>query len=368
MVFSLLTRRRLIDARQVGEPTLLALGLTAAAFVALLGICLAAIIFLPAFGYVWWTFTAAATLLAGLLASLRWPGAPVTTRQRWLRCIFTTGRLLLMVMLACWLGLFIWLAACPGGPAPPPKADPAMIRVVTWNIHCGQLDGLPWDRFDWPARQHALKAALDEARPDILCVQEARPGQVEFLKRALSDHDCVGTGRDDGEHCAIYFNHDRFEELAGGTFRLDSSSEMGITRICTWVRLRERAGGRTVRIYNTHLYLMEGPRLPAVRQILAHIGADGDPTDAVLLTADFNTAPDTPSRRLFVDSGLRDSAGLAGKPGGERTFHLYGIGVSCLDGILLSPHWGVHNHLILSVKPGNIFPSDHFAILADLKL
>jgi hypothetical protein len=47
---------------------------------------------------------------------------------------------------------------------------------------------------------------------------------------------------------------------------------------------------------------------------------------------------------------------------------MYGIGLWCIDGILVDRHWRVHNHLILDVKPTNTFPSDHFALLADLAL
>jgi len=266
----------------------------------------------------------------------------------------------------------------PGGPEPAAKQDPTFVRVITWNIHCGQTGGFPWKEFDWPARKVALQAALDQAQPDILCVQEATPDQIVFLEEKLPGHQRVGGGRDDGkskgEHCAICFRRQRFEELAGSTFWIEepidqpprSDSLFDIKRICTWVRLRDRDSGNTFRVYNTHLYLTEAPNLTAARIILEQI-AQGDPADAILLTADFNAGPSAPSRLLFTDgkTGLTDSAILAGKPLAVPTYQLYGIGVSCLDGILVDARWRVHNHLILDVKPHNTFPSDHFAILAD---
>jgi endonuclease/exonuclease/phosphatase family metal-dependent hydrolase len=220
--------------------------------------------------------------------------------------------------------------------------------------------------------------ALDQARPDILCVQEATPEQVAFLEEILPGHRRVGIGRDGasgGEHCAIYFNGERFTAIAGTTFWLEeptdqprAGSALDVKRICTWVRLRDRVRGRTLRVYNTHLYLTEAPRRQAVQRILAHINA-GDRADAVLLTADFNASPSAASRRLLSESGLADSAERAGAPIGKPTFHMgYGIGLWCIDGILVDRHWGVHNHLILGVKPKHTFPSDHFALLADLAL
>jgi endonuclease/exonuclease/phosphatase family metal-dependent hydrolase len=381
----ILTRRRVLPGHgEVREPTVLALALTAIAVVALAVVCVAGIAFVPAFGHVWWTVTAVGAVLGWLLLGLRRrrrrrpDGEQPAWRQRWFRRTVGLARVLFVGLLACWLGLIAWAAFCPGGTPPPPKADPALIRVITWNIHCGQDEGPPWKQFDWPVRKHALRAALDQARPDILCVQEATPEQVAFLEKVLPGHRRVGVGRDDGkaggEHCAIYFNRKRFEEVGGSTFWLEeptdqprAGSALDVKRICTWVRLRDRARRRTLRVYNTHLYLTEGPSLTAAQIILAHVAA-GDPGDAVLLTADFNASPSAPSRRQFIEFGLADSAARAGLPAGRPTFQLYGIGLWCIDGILVDQHWRVHNHLILDVKPQNTFPSDHFGLLADLGL
>ena len=383
MKINLLTRRRLVLDHEVREPTLLALGLTAMGLVVLIGLCIVGMVFLPVFGHIGWALVAIAGVLAWLVVDMlrkRQAGlAPPTGRSAWFRLILGLARIVFIGLLACWLALIVWLLVCPGGPAPPLKDEPALIRVMTWNIHCGQEEGWPWKQFDWPARQHALTAALDQAQPDILCVQEATPDQVAFLETKLPGHGRVGIGRDGdagGEHCAIYFHQRRFDKIAGNTFWLEepidqprAGSAFDVKRICTWVRLRDRESGRTFRVYNTHLYLTEAPSLTAARIILEQI-AQGDPTDAVLLTADFNAAPSAPSRRLFVEgkSGLADSAQRLGKSIGLPTFQLYGIGVWCIDGILVDSRWRVHNHIILDVKPHNIFPSDHFAILADVAL
>ncbi len=376
-----LTRRRVVLGKEVQEPTLLAMVLILLGFAVLLAVCVVAIAGLPVFGYIWLTFGAVATILVRLVVGPRCipqPGPTLPTgRQRLFRRIRRWARLLFIAVLTCWLGLIVWLAFCPGGPEPAPKANPAFIRVVTWNIHCGQDEGPPWKQFDWTSRKVALRAAIEQALPDILCVQEATPEQVAFLEKTLPGHRRVGIGRDGesgGEHCAIFFDQKRFEEIGGNTFWLEepidqprAGSALDVKRICTWVRLRDRVGGRTLRVYNTHLYLTESPRLTAAKIILAHIMA-GNRIDAVLLTADFNASPSVPSRQLFIRAGLTDSAVLAGKPVGKPTFHLYGIGLWCIDGILVDQNWRVDNHLILDVKPKNTFPSDHFALLADLVL
>ena len=202
-------------------------------------------------------------------------------------------------------------------------------------------------------RKDALRSALDAARPDILCVQEALPEQVESVAAMLPGHRRVGVGRDDGhssgEHCAIYFDGGRFQELGGGTFWLEEPADMppastllGPKRICTWVRLRDSGNGRCLRAYNLHSYLTQAARVRAVRMVLDRI-ASGDPTDAVLVSGDFNATPGDPDRRLFDEAGLVSSGKLAGAAIDAPTYQFYGIRLS-LDEILINGGRRVMQH------------------------
>jgi endonuclease/exonuclease/phosphatase family metal-dependent hydrolase len=351
-----------------------------------------AIFALNCFGHEWAVGTAVAATLVGVVLGPRLlTGARDGPPSRWRGyCQRVTGyaRKAVVVVLAAWLGLLGWSKLSRGGPMPPPRTDPASIRVVTWNIYRGQ-EGPRWSQLrlaNWSGRKGALREAVRQTGPDILCVQEALAQQVVFLEQALPNHRRLGVGRDDGraagEHCAIYFNADRFELIGGDTFWLEHPSDQppgrvegrprgglhpAIKRICTWVRLRDRTSGRTIRVYNVHSYLTDKPQVTAARIVLAHMAA-GDPADAIILAGDFNAGPGSRSRRLFSASGLTESAALAGQPVNSPTYQWYGIRTSCLDGILVSPGWQVQQHRILDVKPGNIFPSDHFGVLADLRL
>jgi endonuclease/exonuclease/phosphatase family metal-dependent hydrolase len=254
-------------------------------------------------------------------------------------------------------------------------ADPTNLRVLTWNIHCGQDGGPRWKQFDWPRRKHALAAALRQANADVVCVQEARAEQVAFLETLLPAHRRAGIGRaggSAGEHCAVFFSQERFAPIDGDTFWLKEPTDvpgggslLRLKRICTWVRLRDVVTGRTLRVYNTHSYLTEGPRRRAARLILGHVAA-GDPADAVILCGDFNAPPGARSRRAFTAAGLTDSAELAGRPGRVRTFHWRGLPLRALDAILVSPAWQVRRHAVLDDRPGDTWPSDHFGVVADL--
>jgi endonuclease/exonuclease/phosphatase family metal-dependent hydrolase len=386
MIHRLLYRQRTVLGQEIREPTLLALVLTALGLLLVLSVCAVAVYYVATCGFGWLAFAAVAVLLAALLVlpRLRRPAdpAPPTGRTRWSRRLRGAARVLLAVMLAAWLGLIAWSELTPGGPMPP-RPEPGAVRVLTWNILHGSDEGLPWEQQNWPARKHALAAALRELQPDIFCVQEARPEQVAFLERTLAGYKRVGVGRDDGrdqgEHSAIFFRLERFEYLAGSTFWLQEPADQPagpgqwVKRTCTWVRLRERGSGRTLRVFNAHLpgrtaaAVRGQTRLSASRIVLDHIKA-GDSGDAVVLVGDFNAGPNAPSRRVFAEAGLRESAALAGQPAAPSTYQFYGVPLGSLDGILVGPGWGVRRYTVVDVKPDGVFPSDHFGVLADLTL
>ncbi len=287
---------------------------------------------------------------------------------------------LLTLFLMSWLGLIAWAEICPGGEPPTQKGDAEWIRVVTWNILRGGDKGLPWSSGGWPVRKIALASALRAVRPDVLCVQEARQEQLGFLEGTMPGYLRVGVGRDDGasggEHCAIFFDRDRFQEIDQGTFWLEEPTDRpaasrlwrlsGPKRICTWVRLCDRRTGGTFRVYNTHLYLTERSRQRAVRIILNQI-AQADPTEPMLLSGDFNATEKSPSRHLFSKASLASTAALATQRP-RPTYQFYGIPLRSIDEILASPQWKVHAHEVLDVKPGNRYPSDHYGVMADLSL
>jgi endonuclease/exonuclease/phosphatase family metal-dependent hydrolase len=335
----------------------------------------AVFVFQP-FGQRVWASAPIAALLAGLALTIR--PTPSGDMDRPRRRSLRIARTVLILALVCWLGLIGCSSLSPGGVMPPAKADAAIVRVVTWNILCGSERGTPWGRHGWAVRKDALRSSLAAANPDILCVQEALLEQVEAVAAMLPGHHRVGFGRDDGrtsgEHCAIYFDPTRFEELGGGTFWLEdptdappTSTLLGPKRICTWVRLRDRRRGRCLRVYNVHAYLTESARVRSTRRILDRI-ASGDLTDAVLVAGDFNATPDAPDRRLFDESGLIASGKLASESIATPTYQFYGIHLRSLDEILINQGWRVVQHRVLDVKPGNTFPSDHFGVMADLVL
>jgi endonuclease/exonuclease/phosphatase family metal-dependent hydrolase len=342
---------------------------------------IAIFVFQP-FGYRRWALIALGLALTWVVASRRRGVTPPPEAQSMIESMgvrsLRPARIALGGALVCSLVLVAWSACAPAGSMPPAKSDPAAIRVVTWNILVGTEHGMWWRRHGWPVRKSALKTALAGAQPDILCVQEALDEQLRFLDQVLPGHRRVGAGRDDGksagEHCAIFFDAERFGELDSGTFWLTEPVDQppaqtfwGPKRICSWARLEDRQTGRSFRVYTMHNYWTERARVRAVRIVLDRMEM-GNSAEPVFVTGDFNAPPEARDRRLFEASGLTASAHLAAVPADAPTYQFYGIRLRSLDEILVNGRWQVLNHRILDVKPDNTYPSDHFGVVADLLL
>ena len=202
---------------------------------------------LQPFGLRWPTFVGVAATLVVLQVGRRPRSLPRDSPPSNMRgprqSIRVLGRRLLSALCLTWLCLIAWAEASPGRVLQPPPRQAEEIRVVTWNILRGRDGGPPWLRGDWSSRRPALATALEAVQPDILCVQEALPGQLCFLEQTLPNHHRAGVGRDDGraggEHCAIFFESDRFAKLDEATFWLEEPSDQpcGVAALGTQTHL-----------------------------------------------------------------------------------------------------------------------------------
>ncbi len=122
-----------------------------------------------------------------------------------------------------------------------------------------------------------------------------------------------------------------------------------------------------MRVYNAHSYLTSRSRLLASRIILERI-ASGNHDDELLLAGVFNAPAADRSRRLFSEAGLVPTAESAGSTGEAPTYQFYGIRWRGLDEIHVSTGWRCLTRRIVDARPANTFPSDHFGVLADLRL
>ena len=254
------------------------------------------------------------------------------------------------------------------------------LRVMTFNIrYAGPRDGAN----RWEARRDAVAAVID-ARADVAGLQEVLAGQTADLRKRLPAFDFAGRGRErepeEGEACPVLFRRDRFEAVESGTFWLsDTPDKPGsrswgntLPRICTWVELREREGGRAFRVYNAHL----DNAAPEARRRgleLARRRAEAW-SGPVFLLGDFNEPPAGPAvAGLRAAQGWRDlwaeSRTGKAKPGEGGTFNGWRAEgpYSRIDYIFLRGEaWAAKECRVERprVSPGGGWASDHFPVIA----
>lgn len=263
----------------------------------------------------------------------------------------------------------------------------APLTVMCFNI---RFDN-PADGPDaWSERRGQVFDFLHERDPDLCGLQEVLIRQRDELVTALPTHDVVGVGRDDaavlGEFVPIFFRRTRFDLLDHGHFWLSPTPDVpgsrgwdaAITRMATWVRLRDRAaGGRELFVLNTH-FDHRGPesRLEAARLLRQWVEARaGAP---VILLGDFNTASDSAPYATLV--GGRDTAAGAtllhdpfvvlGSPVAQLgTFHAFDGQPrgGRIDWILHTVHFEATSATIDQRSVDGRYPSDHFPVVVTLR-
>lgn len=235
----------------------------------------------------------------------------------------------------------------------------------------------------WEYRRDLVAATIVAANPDILGLQEALEFQLDELGAALPGHVEVGVGRDDGasggEYAALLIRRERFAVDTSGTFWLSDTPEVPgstswgnrITRICTWALLRDRTTGRRLAVFNTHLDHESQPaRERGAALILARIGLYA-PRLPVLVLGDFNSGEDNPALVPLRAAGFVDTYRVIDPDSaGDGTFGAYrgdSIGAK-IDYILARGGWTVESADILRRRSGTRDPSDHFPVIARVRM
>jgi len=274
-------------------------------------------------------------------------------------------------------------AACAGGgmsgggvPRAPAPATP--VAVMTFNIRYGTAADGP---DAWPERRDLLVDVIRDAAPDILGLQEALRGQLDELHAALPGYGEGGVGREDGrtagEYAAVLFRTDRFAFMQAGTFWFSDTPEVpgsrswgnNVTRICTWVRLEDRASGRALYAFNVHLdHESQRSRERSVALLLERIRrlARGAP---VIVTGDFNAGEDNLAVAALRDSGLVDTYRVVHpSDSAVNTYHAFRGTTEGpkIDFVFASPAWRPLEAAIVRTAHAGRYPSDHFPVTARL--
>ena len=269
-----------------------------------------------------------------------------------------------------------------------PKADDA-VRIMTFNIRYNN----PRDGANaWPRRKDVVAKIISDNQVDIAGLQEALPGQIKDLQKRLPQYAWYGVGRDDGktkgEFAPIFYRKDRFEVIDKSVFWLSKTPEAvgskswdaAITRIATWMKLKDKATGKSLLVVNTHFdHRGQQARIHSAELLRKRIDRLAGNMPVVLL-GDFNT---TPGSEPFVkltqakndvtpNPPLTDSRDLtSAKPEGPNsTWNGFQAIVPNhrIDFIFIRGNIQVARHRTLDARNEGRFPSDHLPVVIDTVL
>lgn len=268
-----------------------------------------------------------------------------------------------------------------------PDISRGSVKVMTFNIRYGSADD---GDNSWAYRKEGVFDILADYSLDIIGLQEALYFQIKEIQQALPQYDIISAGRNDGkrqgETCPILYRSDRFSAADSGTFWFSNtpwkpgSKHWGndLPRICTWARLTEVATGKSFYVYNLHLdHESENSRQYSVN-LLAHEIAKRPYPEPVIVMGDFNMGSDAEAMAAIRGGGgIVPSVSMADvwqslhpdQPN-ITTFHAFGQWERgpCLDHIFVNEAVGVDEVVIDARTFDGLFPSDHFPVIAWLRV
>lgn len=257
----------------------------------------------------------------------------------------------------------------------------SQLKVMTYNI---RYDNAGDSINSWSNRILKMETLLNKHNADIIGFQEVLNNQLNDLEKILSGFGHAGVGRDDGkikgEFSPIFFRESKFKCLNSGTFWLSPTPNVigsvgwdaAITRICTYVKLKEKETGKVFFVFNTHFdHIGDSARMMSAKLIIQKINelAKGLP---VILTGDFNSEPDASGYKVITNSAkpvLSDTYSDDNSTASHCTFKGFEVNSPIckrIDYIFITHKFEKLNYKIIDDNDGSYYTSDHLAVTVEL--
>ena len=249
------------------------------------------------------------------------------------------------------------------------------LKVMSFNIrNAGAPDGAN----DWAHRRDATTAMLKSVSPDVFGVQEAYPEQEAFILETCPEYRGFGVGRDDGadsgERMSVFYKHDEFELLDGGTWWLSETPGMPSVgwdarypRTATWALLRQRSSGQEFFFVNTHLdHIGVNARIKGLELVMSFTSEMRPGTPLVLL-GDFNVSPGDKCL-AEVNTLMHDARREAPATTDKASFNGFGLAHKIIDYIYFRDFCCAEEFSVVDESfAGKPYISDHYPISAVLR-
>ena len=255
------------------------------------------------------------------------------------------------------------------------KSSQDEVKVISYNIRViNSKDG----ENEWKYRAAASPAMIKDYAPDIFGLQEAMPGHLEYLNKALPKYASVGVGREDGvskgEHMSIYYNTKTIRLEKWGTYWLSETPDIpskgwdaACKRTATWALLTVKSTGKQFYYVNTHLdhrgAVAQQKGLDLIVSRIAEMNPEGLP---MILTGDFNVETDSPVL-AELNTRMLDARKTAEKTDFRATFNGWGSRAIVIDFIYYSGFSSCPEYETIVRQYEEVpYISDHYPIMARL--
>lgn len=256
------------------------------------------------------------------------------------------------------------------------------LKIMSYNI---RLDVASDGENRWDARKDKVAGLMNYYEADFIGSQEVQHHQLQYLLTHLTAYNYIGVGRDDGkeagEYSCIFYKKNRFEPVQSSTFWLsptcDSVSfgwDAACRRVCTYGLFREKATGKMFWVFNTHLdHVGQTARIESVKLITRKIKELNKKNYPVIFMGDLNSHPeDAPVQHLntVLQNTRTVSLQAYGPVDTWNAFKFTARPDGCIDYIFTSggKQIIVQKFATITDSYDMKYPSDHFPVMATLKL
>jgi endonuclease/exonuclease/phosphatase family metal-dependent hydrolase len=238
----------------------------------------------------------------------------------------------------------------------------------------------------WQVRRPLVREVIQQIAPDVFGTQEGLYEQLRDIATDLPEYDWIGLGREGGsrgEFMAVFYRQARFEPLAYDHFWLSDTPEaIGSNtwggkwpRMVTWVKFLDRQTQQEFFLWNTHFANDSQPAREKSAKLVRDRVAALDTKLPLILTGDFNATGGTnQAHKILTSDGFFSDTWMAAEKrqreelnsfNGFNAIQRNGVRI---DWILTRGEFRVASSEIVPFSRDGQFPSDHFPVVARLRM
>ncbi|MBK7227592.1 MAG: endonuclease/exonuclease/phosphatase family protein [Ignavibacteriales bacterium] len=252
---------------------------------------------------------------------------------------------------------------------------------MTYNIRCGFCEDSS-NVNNWGYRKYLVAYLIKSHKPDLIGLQEAEMFQVNELIEMLDEYDWYGVSREDGkvkgESTAILYKKKRFKPLTKKTLWLSETPNLvskgwdaALKRTVTLIKFRDKKLNREFYYANTHFdHIGEKARTESSSLLVDLLSKYSDKYP-VIFSGDLNYTSTSEGYKI-LSSKLLDAKTTSEKEiGGNITFTGFGKDIqpdNKIDFIFVNDKVKVLNHIVDTTLFNGLYPSDHYPVIAELKI